>query len=49
MPELNVDNLNVIKLIKNPDVHQRSKHIDIKFYFIRKKIYKQRDMFWLID
>ena len=29
------DNQSAIKLIKNPEFHQRSKHIDIRFHFIR--------------
>lgn len=35
--ELRIDNQSTIRLIKNPDVHKKSKHIDIKFYFIREK------------
>ena len=30
-----VDNLSAVKLIKNPEFHQRSKHIDVKYHFIR--------------
>ena len=29
------DNLFAIKLFKNPILHGRSKHIDVKFYFLR--------------
>lgn len=29
--------INVIRLIKNPEFHKRTKHIDIKFHFIRQK------------
>lgn len=43
IPELRIDNQSTIRLIKNPDVHQRSKHIDIKFYFIREK-YKNKEI-----
>lgn len=43
VPELRIDNLSVIRLIKNPDIHQRSKHIDIKFCFIRER-YKSKDI-----
>jgi len=32
---LHVDNMSAIRLIKNPEFHQRSKHIDVKFHFIR--------------
>ena len=43
VPKLKIDNQSAIRLIKNPDVHQRSKHIDIKFYFIREK-YQNNEM-----
>ena len=32
-----IDNQSAIKLIKNPVYHKRTKHIDIKFHFIREK------------
>lgn len=35
---LYVDNKGAIALSKNPVNHQRSKHIDIKFHFIRSEI-----------
>jgi hypothetical protein len=34
---LYVDNQSAIKLVQNPEYHQRTKHIDIKFHFIREK------------
>ena len=34
------DNQSSIVLVKNPIVHQRSKHVDIKFYFICDEINK---------
>ena len=37
---LGVDNQGAINLAKNPVNHQRSKHIDIKFHFIRDEIQK---------
>lgn len=30
-----VDNTSAIKLIKNPEFHRRSKHIDVKYRFLR--------------
>lgn len=33
-----VDNQAAIKLISNPVLHQRSKHIDVKYKFIREKV-----------
>jgi len=36
-PTINVDNQSAIKLIKNPEFHKRSKHIDIRYHFIREK------------
>jgi hypothetical protein len=35
VPRLMVDNQSAIKLIKNSQFHKRSKHIDIKYHFIR--------------
>jgi len=35
-PKLKVDNKSAIALMKNPIHHNRSKHIDIKFHFIRE-------------
>src|SRR6218665_1275186 len=37
---LNVDNQSAIELSKNPAFHQRSKHIDIKYQFIRSEVEK---------
>lgn len=36
-PLLLGDNQGALKLIKNPEFHQRTKHIDIKYHFIREK------------
>eukprot|EP00794_Sanderia_malayensis_P002121 gene2121-biopygen1899 len=36
--EVNEDNQEVIALSKNPKYHSRTKHIDIKYHFIREKI-----------
>ena len=35
IPVLCVDNMSAIQLVKNPVFHKRSKHIDIKYYFVR--------------
>lgn len=32
-----MDNQSAIRLIKNPELHKRSKHIDVKYHFIREK------------
>jgi hypothetical protein len=37
-PEINVDNQGAMGLAKNPIQHQRTKHIDIKYHFIRDHI-----------
>lgn len=39
---LYVDNLSAIKLIKNPEFHRRSKHIDVRYHFIRDK-FKEKE------
>lgn len=35
---LHVDNQSAIKLINNPIYHKRTKHIDVKYNFIREKV-----------
>jgi len=35
---LNVDNQSAIALAKNPVFHQRSKHIDIRYHFVRNEV-----------
>jgi hypothetical protein len=35
-PKLKVDNKSAIALMKNPVHHDRSKHIDVKFHFVRE-------------
>jgi kynurenine formamidase len=35
---VNVDNQGAIQLVKNPMFHKRSKHIDIKYHFIRSEL-----------
>lgn len=35
---LNVDNMSAIKLVQNPVFHKRSKHIDVRYNFIRTKV-----------
>lgn len=32
-----IDNQSTIKLVKNPTLHKRTKHIDIKYHFIREQ------------
>lgn len=34
---INIDNQSAIKFIKNPELHRRSKHIDVRYHFIRDK------------
>ncbi|KAG5877261.1 hypothetical protein JTB14_013996 [Gonioctena quinquepunctata] len=34
---LNIDNQSAIKLIHNPEFHNRTKHVNIQFHFVREK------------
>lgn len=34
---LYMDNQSAIRLIKNPEFHKRTKHIDVRYHFIREK------------
>ena len=36
-PTLYIDNASAIKLAKNPEFHARSKHINVRFLFVREK------------
>jgi hypothetical protein len=38
IPLLRVDNMSALKLVKNPTFHKRSKHIDVRYFFIGDKI-----------
>ena len=35
---INCDNQGSIKLAGNPETHQRTKHIDIKYHFLRERV-----------
>lgn len=35
---LHIDNRSALKLTKNPELYTRTKHIDIRYYFIRGTI-----------
>lgn len=36
-PTLFIDNQSAIRLVKNPEYHKRTKHIDIAYHYIRDK------------
>ena len=36
--EVRIDNKSAIELAKNPVHHERSKHIDVRFHFIREHV-----------
>ena len=36
--ELSVDNQGAIKLTKNDEFHKRTKHIDVRYHFVREKV-----------
>ena len=42
-PELLVDNQATIKLVQNPQFHKRSKHIEVRHYFVREK-YQRKEI-----
>ena len=37
-PVLQVDNSATVKLAQNPEFHRRTKHIDVKYFFVREKV-----------
>lgn len=34
---LYIDNQSAIKLVKNPEYHKRTKHVDVQYHYIREK------------
>lgn len=44
VPVLFVDNASAIKLVKNPEFHKRSKHIEVRYYFVRE-LFQNGDIF----
>ena len=42
VPILLVDNASAVKLANNPAFHRRSKHIDIRYHFVRKQVEEGR-------
>jgi hypothetical protein len=42
VPVLFMDNLSAVKLSKNPAFHKRSKHIEVRHYFVREKIEERK-------
>ncbi|GFQ72694.1 retrovirus-related Pol polyprotein from transposon TNT 1-94 [Trichonephila clavata] len=43
VPSLQIDNQSAIRLVKNPQFHNRTKHIDIRYKFIREQ-YESRQL-----
>ena len=37
-PVLQVDNSAAVKLAQNPEFHRRTKHVDVKYFFVREKV-----------
>jgi hypothetical protein len=37
-----VDNQSAIKLVKNPELHSRSKHIEVQYHYVREQALKSR-------
>ena len=37
-----MDNKSAVKLVKNPAFHKRSKHIEVRYYFVREKFEEGR-------
>lgn len=36
---IHVDNQSAIRLVKNPEFHKRTKHIDVRYHFVREKVH----------
>ena len=44
IPTLFVDNASAVKLGKNTEFHKRSKHIEVRYHFVREKYEEQQIM-----
>lgn len=42
-----IDNNAVLKLSKNPELHQRTKHIDVRYHFLRQRVTENKDLITL--
>lgn len=42
IPVLQIDNSAAVRLAQNPEFHHRTKHIDIKHFFIREKVLEEK-------
>ncbi|KMQ88473.1 gag-pol polyprotein [Lasius niger] len=40
---IHIDNQSAIRLVKNPEFHKRTKHVDIRYHYIREKV-ESRDI-----
>jgi len=40
--ELRIDNVSAINLSRNPVIHGKSKHIEVKYHFLRDMVNKGR-------
>jgi hypothetical protein len=40
-----MDNNAVLKLSKNPELHRRTKHIDVRYHFLRERVTEVKDLY----
>lgn len=43
--QINTDSQSAIELTKNPNYHARTKHVDIRYYFVRERVENQEVVF----
>jgi len=43
------DHESAIKLLKNPEFHRRTKHIDVRYHYIKEKFNEGLFSFWYIS
>ena len=41
---LHIDNNAVLKLSRNPELHKRTKHIDVRYNFLRERVIEVKDL-----
>lgn len=43
-PIIYADNQSAIRLVKNPEFHKRSKHIDVRYHYVREQYAERKFM-----
>jgi len=42
---IRIDNNGTLKLSRNPELHNRTKHINMRYYFLRERVIEVKDLY----